>query len=61
MSNIVSLAKARKRKKQAQKRQRADENRFAFGRTKAEKLAAKRAKEKQDTHLDGHRLKPDDS
>ncbi len=53
MSKVVSLGDARKARDKAEAKARAAENRVKFGRTKAEKDAAKAAAEKLRRDIDG--------
>lgn len=53
---VVNLRQARKRKNRAEKEAKAEENRVAFGRTKAEKQASRTAIEKLHKSVDGHLL-----
>lgn len=55
MADLVNLNRFRKEKARAGKAAKAEENRVRFGRTKAEKLAAKREAEIAEERLDGHR------
>jgi hypothetical protein len=56
MSNILSLSKARKAKKDAN----AAQNRILFGRTKAEKLKDKAEKALAEKCIEAHRLPSSD-
>lgn len=58
MSTPINLNKARKERARAAKRARADENAVRFGRTKAEKEAAKRDGSKAAKFIDGHKRDP---
>jgi hypothetical protein len=58
MSNILSLAKARKAKARADKEATAAANRLHFGRTKAEKQQAKAEQALAEKRIDAHRLTP---
>jgi hypothetical protein len=53
MGELVSLSRARKARKRADDVGQAAANRTAFGRTKAEKLAAQRVLDRQNATLDG--------
>ncbi len=55
MSNVSNLNRFRKQKARAEKRAAADANAVKFGRSKAEKTAAERIREKADRDLDGHK------
>lgn len=52
---IINLRQARKAKARTDKDQKAAENRRLHGRTKAEKAADKKAKDKAASHIDGHK------
>ena len=56
MSNVVNLNRFRKKKERAEDERRAAENREKFGRTKAEKEKDASSLEKQERHVDGHKL-----
>jgi len=56
MAEIVNLNRWRKAKTRADKDQQAEANRVAFGRTKAEKQAARQQADRQRTDLDGKKL-----
>lgn len=63
MADIVNLNRFRKTKARAEDKARAAENRVAFGRTKAERQAAKAEAEREKRVLDGTKLgsaTPDD-
>ena len=53
MAEIVNLNRARKAKRRADEQVQATANRVAFGRTKAEKVAARAEAERQGACLDG--------
>ena len=53
MSEIVNLNKFRKSRRRAEDRKTAENNRIKFGRTKAEREAAKAAQTARDKELDG--------
>ncbi|MGD9739351.1 MAG: DUF4169 family protein [Bauldia sp.] len=55
MAEIVNLRRARKDKARAEKERKAEANRVAFGRTKAEKAASEAEKAAVSRRLDGHR------
>ncbi|QRM30868.1 DUF4169 family protein [Microvirga sp. VF16] len=59
MAEIINLRQARKHKARAEKEARADANRIAFGRTKAEKNLTKAEQDLVKSRLDSH--KRDDS
>lgn len=56
MAEIVNLRRARKARDRAEATAKADANRAAFGRSKAEKQAAQAETERRDRTLDGARL-----
>jgi Domain of unknown function (DUF4169) len=60
MSGIVNLRQARKQKARSAKEREAEQNRLLHGRTKAEKLRDRRAAEKSNSFLDGHRRSSSD-
>ena len=55
MAEIINLRQARKNKARAEKEARADENRLAFGRTKAEKNLTKARQDLAKNRLDQHK------
>jgi hypothetical protein len=55
---IVNLRQLRKQKERAEKEQKADENRFLFGQTKAQKAQRKAMKDKMMRQLDQGKLEP---
>jgi hypothetical protein len=59
MAEIINLRKARKSKKRAEKDAKADANRRAFGRSKAEKTLGKAEQELSEKKLSGHKLEND--
>ncbi|KTD70754.1 MULTISPECIES: DUF4169 family protein [Legionella] len=56
MVDIINLNKKRKAKTRLEKEKKASENRIKFGRTKKEKQIAKKENERDERHLDGHKL-----
>lgn len=56
MGEIVNLNKARKARDKAEAKRTADANRLTFGRTKAERQATQKARDRDAARLDGHRL-----
>jgi len=58
MAEIVNLNRARKAKARTEAQAAAAVNRTAFGRTKAEKLAAKAEAERRAKELDGAKREP---
>lgn len=59
MGEIVNLNKARKARDKAAAKHTAEANRLTFGRTRAERDAAKVERERDAMRLDGHRLDDD--
>ena len=55
MSTPINLNKVRKDRARAEKKARADRNAVVFGRSKAEKSAARAQEEKAARDLDGHK------
>ncbi len=55
MAEIINLRQARKQKARAEKEARADQNRIAFGRTKAERNLTKAEQELAKSRLDSHK------
>lgn len=55
MAEIINLRQARKQKARAEKEARADQNRIAFGRTKAEKELTKAERTIAQRRLDAHK------
>ncbi|WP_230531013.1 DUF4169 family protein [Microvirga roseola] len=55
MAEIINLRQARKNKARADKEARAEQNRIAFGRTKAEKDQTKAEREMAGRRLDSHK------
>ncbi|BCB19090.1 DUF4169 family protein [Bosea sp. ANAM02] len=60
MAEIINLRQARKQKARAQAEKTAEQNRIAFGRTKAERRLTEAERDKAARHIDGHRLDRDD-
>ncbi|MCA1908662.1 MAG: DUF4169 family protein [Magnetospirillum sp.] len=56
MADVVNLNRWRKAKVRDEKSKQAEVNRAAFGRTKAEKQAARQQEERRQAELDGHKL-----
>jgi hypothetical protein len=56
MGEVINLNKKRKTKIRLEKAKKASENRIKFGRTKKEKQIEKQENERNERHLDGHRL-----
>lgn len=59
MGEIVNLNRARKARDKAQAKRSAEVNRTTFGRSRAERQAADREREKAKAALDGHRRDDD--
>lgn len=55
MAEIVNLRMARKRKARDARERQAQENRQLHGLTKTEREVARLVREREDTHLEGHR------
>ena len=55
MAEIINLRRARKQKARAEKEARANENRVAFGRTKAEKNLSQAEQDLAKSRLDSHK------
>ncbi|WP_262027673.1 DUF4169 family protein [Microvirga sp. Mcv34] len=55
MAEIINLRQARKHKARAEKEVRAQENRIAFGRTKAEKNLSRAERDLAQSRLDQHK------
>lgn len=60
MAEIVNLRRARKQRARQEAEQQAQQNRIAFGRTKAERSLTQAERDKAARILDGHRLAPPD-
>ncbi|WP_291826522.1 DUF4169 family protein [Bosea sp. (in: a-proteobacteria)] len=56
MAEIVNLRRARKQRARQEAEQQAQQNRIAFGRTKAERSLTQAERDKAARTLDGHRL-----
>jgi regulator of protease activity HflC (stomatin/prohibitin superfamily) len=59
MAEIVNLRRVRKQRARQDAEDQAQQNRVAFGRTKAERTLTEAEREKVARVLDGHRMKPD--
>ncbi|WP_269580922.1 DUF4169 family protein [Roseibium sp. Sym1] len=59
-AEIINLRMARKHKQRQDKDKAAEDNRRKFGRTKAEREAARKRREDLEHHVDGHKLGQDD-
>ncbi len=60
MAEIVNLRRARKQRARQEAEQQAQQNRIAFGRTKAERSLTQAERDKAARTLEGHRLAPPD-
>ncbi len=60
MAEIINLRQARKQKARAEAEKTAEQNRIAFGRTKAERKLTEAERDKAARHIDGHKLDRDD-
>ena len=56
-AEIINLRQARKQKNRRDKEKTAEDNRLKFGRSKAERDAARRNRQELEHQVDGHRLK----
>ena len=56
MGEIVNLNKARKARDKAEAKRAADANRLTFGRTKTERQATQKERDRETAKLDGHKL-----
>ncbi|MGN6065336.1 MULTISPECIES: DUF4169 family protein [Brevundimonas] len=59
MGEIVNLNKARKARDKAAAKRTAEANRLTFGRTRAERDAARTERDRDARRLDGHKLDDD--
>jgi len=59
MAEIVNLRRVRKQRARDDAKAQAQQNRIAFGRTKAERQLSEAERDKAARGLDGHLLKPD--
>uniref|UniRef100_A0A9E7ZYG9 DUF4169 family protein n=1 Tax=Bosea sp. NBC_00436 TaxID=2969620 RepID=A0A9E7ZYG9_9HYPH len=59
MAEIINLRQARKQKTRAEAEKTAEQNRVAFGRTKAERKLTEAERDKAARHIDGHKLDRD--
>ncbi len=59
MGEIVNLNKARKARDKAAAKRTAEANRLTFGRTRAERDAARTGRDRDARRLDGHKLDDD--
>ncbi len=55
-ADIINLRQARKQKQRKDKQKSAEDNRRRFGRSKAEREAARRRREELESHVDAHLL-----
>ncbi len=60
MAEIINLRQARKQKARAEAEKTAEQNRIAFGRTKAERKLTEAERDKAARHIDGHKLDRDE-
>jgi len=60
MAEVVNLGRARKNRQKMQKRAKAAENSVKFGRSKAQKTAAKQQRDADSRRLELHRIEQDD-
>jgi hypothetical protein len=60
MAEIINLRQARKQKARAEKEARANENRVAFGRTKAKKNLSQAEQDLAKSRLDSHKRDDDE-
>ena len=60
MAEVINLRTSRKRAKRERDAKRAEENRLAFGRPKAERRLEDARAEKLQRDLDAHRIEPGD-
>lgn len=60
-AEIVNLRQVRKQKKRTDREKQAEDNRRKFGRTKAEREAARRRREDLEKQVDSHRLSSSDA
>ena len=58
--DVVNLRQFRKQKARSEKDKQAEQNRIAFGRTKAERKLTEAERDKAARHIDGHKLDRDD-
>lgn len=61
MPDIINLNRARKQKARADRKAEAAGNRVRFGRTRAEREAARAVAEKAGRDIDAHRIEPGDT
>jgi hypothetical protein len=59
VGDVVNLRRARKARDRASAEAQAEQNRIAFGRTKAERKLTEAEKTLAERHLEGHRLSDD--
>ena len=59
MADIVNLRQARKARKRVEQERAAEENRRAFGRTKAERQLQKTERERAARAIEAHRREPE--
>jgi hypothetical protein len=56
VAEIINLRQARKQKARVEAEKTAEQNRIAFGRTKAERKLTEAERDKAARHIDGHKL-----
>lgn len=56
MAIVINLNKKRKAKIKSEKEKKASENRIKYGRSNKEKQLEKKNKERDERHLDGHKI-----
>jgi hypothetical protein len=56
VAEIINLRQVRKHKARAEAEKTAEQNRIAFGRTKAERKLTEAERDKAARHVDGHKL-----
>ena len=60
MAEIINLNRFRKQAAKQQDKAKAEANRLAYGRSKAEKLKTDKERAQIISHVDGHKLTPDE-
>ncbi|MHC3127289.1 hypothetical protein OB03_08315 [Brevundimonas sp. GN22] len=60
MGEVVNLNRFRKQAARQQDKAKAEANRLTFGRTKVEKLTTEKERAQIISHVDGHKLTPDE-
>jgi len=59
MGDVINLRQFRKERERKLAESKAESNRLVFGRTKQEREALANDRERQERHIEGHRLDPD--